>query len=228
MPKINEEQRLEISSVLNRGLVEPVGILLFTRAPGVREEKPPQPICEYCEEVEELLSELVDLSDRLSLEVLDFDADRDAAERFGVDRVPALIPIGKEDRGIRYYGMPSGYEFTPFIQALLSISSGKARLSDESLDAISAVSKPIDIKVFVTTTCPYCPSAAGLAYQLALASDFISAEVIEVAEFPELIEAYGIIAVPKILMNEKVSMVGAPSEEEIVRKAVDASQAQAA
>ncbi len=228
MPKINEEQRLEISSVLNRGLVDPVAILLFTRAPGARAEKPPLPVCEYCEEVEELLGELVELSDVLSLEVLDFDADRDAADRFGVKRVPALVPLGREDRGIRYYGMPSGYQFTPFIQALLGISSGKARLSDESLDEISAASKPVDIKVFVTTTCPYCPSAAGLAYQLALASDFVSAEVIEVAEFPELIEAYGITAVPKIVMNEAVSLVGAPPEKEMVKKVLEASGARAA
>lgn len=228
MPKINEEQRVQLTGILEKNLVDPVGIILFIRQDGAREGMPAEPTCEYCSDVLTLMSEFVDLSNRLSLEVLDFDEDRDEAEKYGVKRVPAIIPLGKEDYGIRYFGMPAGYEFAAFLQTLLNISNNSTQLSDDSLEAILSLSGGVDIKVFVTTTCPYCPQAASLVYQLAMASNRITAEIYEAAEFPDLVEAYNVDSVPRTLLNDEVSLVGALPEDEVVDEVVKASQRRAA
>ena len=51
-------------------------------------------------------------------------------------------------------------------------------LTKESLAVTATLKQPLNIKVFVTSTCAFCPRAVGLAYRLAAASDYITASVI--------------------------------------------------
>jgi predicted DsbA family dithiol-disulfide isomerase len=55
--------------------------------------------------------------------------------------------------------------------------------------------------------------AAAIAHKLAVESDMISADVIDATEFPDLAQKYGVIGVPKVVMNEKVDFVGAFNED---------------
>jgi predicted DsbA family dithiol-disulfide isomerase len=61
-----------------------------------------------------------------------------------------------------------------------------------------------------------------LAHKLAIESPHITADVIEVGEFPDLIQRYQVSGVPKIVVNETIQFVGAQSAEvflDAVRKA---------
>src|ERR1051326_3260875 len=58
-----------------------------------------------------LVKEVAALSDRLSVEVLNPYIERDRAEAYGVEATPAIVVEGAEDYGIRFLGVPSGYEF---------------------------------------------------------------------------------------------------------------------
>jgi hypothetical protein len=49
---------------------------------------------------------------------------------------------------------------------------------------------------------------ARAAYQLALASPRITADVVEVREFPELVQKYAIRGVPKTVVNEREELLG--------------------
>ena len=71
----------------------------------------------------------------------------------------------------------------------------------------------MQIKVFVTLTCPHCPVAATIAHKLAIESDLIKADVVESSEFPDLALKYNVIGVPKVVINEKVDFVGEFSED---------------
>lgn len=138
--------------MLEREMVEPVGLLMFTRRDGARKGSPPDPVCEYCKDVESLLSDFVSLSDLLSLQVLDFDEDRDEAERYEVIRVPVIVPLSDRDHGLRYYGMPSGRQFTPLLQAIIALSNDKPRLARKTVAALSFLESRVNIKVFVSPT----------------------------------------------------------------------------
>jgi len=63
-----------------------------------------------------------------------------------------------------------------------------------------------------------------LAHQMAMASDRVRADGIEASEFPELVQRYGVMGVPKIVINETVEVEGAVPEEvllDLVREAVE-------
>jgi len=55
-----------------------------------------------------------------------------------------------------------------------------------------------------------------LAHHLAVASDLIRGDCIEATEFPDLAQRYMVMAVPKTVVNERVSFEGAVPEAEFV------------
>ena len=63
-----------------------------------------------------------------------------------------------------------------------------------------------------------------LAQHMAIASPRVTAECIEATEFPELSQRYRVMAVPKIVINDRVQFEGAIPEKDFlsaVLRAVD-------
>jgi hypothetical protein len=52
-----------------------------------------------------------------------------------------------------------------------------------------------------------------MAHQLAIESEFILSDVIEMIEFPYLVQKYGVMSVPHIVINEDTAFVGAQQIE---------------
>ncbi len=107
---------------------------------------------ELCRQNERLVREVADLSDKISVEVLNLAIDRERAETYGVDLVPAIVVEGARDYGIRFYGVPTGYEFSNLIDAIIVASTGEPALSDATKSSLAALAGPVDIKVFSTPT----------------------------------------------------------------------------
>lgn len=151
---LNEEQKREVTELLQGNLEQPVSIIYFTQ------EKPSMDLpvqvevspCEYCEETEELLREISELSDKLTLEVYDFIKDKQQVEQYEITDVPATVLAGDKDYGIRYYGIPSGYEFSALLDAIINVSKRQSKLSDSTKEMLAAIEKPVHMKVFVTPT----------------------------------------------------------------------------
>jgi glutaredoxin-like protein len=184
-------------------LVDPVKLVLFTQ----------EFECRYCTDTKKLAQELTTLSDMITLEVYDFVSDAAKAKEYGVDKIPAIAIIGKKDYGVRIYGIPYGYELQTLIEAVLNVSKGKTDISDKTKQILSDIKTPVHIQVFVTLTCPHCPSAAITAHKLAIENDNIKADVIEANEFPALAIKYNVIGVPKVVINDKEEFVGAFNED---------------
>ena len=63
-----------------------------------------------------------------------------------------------------------------------------------------------------------------MAHKLAIASAHVTADVVEVSEFPDLAQRYNIYGVPKIVINDVVEFEGARPEAQFmaeVLRAVD-------
>ncbi|MFQ5710423.1 MAG: thioredoxin family protein [Candidatus Geothermarchaeales archaeon] len=178
--------------------------------------------CEFCGELKRLAEGVASASDKIKVEVYDFVRDAERAREFGVERIPAVAVIGKRDYGIRFYGLPSGYEFTSLIEGIVDASKGATQLSNPVKEKLQRVDAPIHIQVFVTPTCPYCTRMVRLAHQFALESDFIRADMVEATEFPQLAYEYGVMAVPKTIINEGVEVVGAMPEEQFIERVLSA------
>ncbi len=194
----------------------PVKIVLFTQE---RE-------CQYCRETRIIAEEIGALSDKISLELYDFVTDQAVADQYGVDKIPAMVILrGEEmlkDYGIRYYGIPSGYEFSSLVEDIMMVSKGESGLSEETKAQLGTLTQPLHLQVFVTPTCPYCPRAVHLAHQLALESDLVRADMVEATEFPHLSIKYGVQGVPRTVINETVHLEGAAPEVMLMEKVKEA------
>ena len=149
MPLLDDRVRKQVQSAL-AGLERPVRMVMFTQGEGGALE------CQYCSETRELVQEVASLSDKVSVEVRDFQADEELAKRYGVDKIPALVIAadGAEPSSarVRFFGIPAGYEFSTLLEDLRMVSSGKHGLTAETMAAIAGLKEPVRIQVFVTPT----------------------------------------------------------------------------
>jgi alkyl hydroperoxide reductase subunit AhpF len=108
---------------------------------------------DLCRQNEQLVREVAELTDgKATVEVLNLAIDRERAQAYGVDQVPAIVVEGARDYGLRFYGIPSGYEFGNLIDAIILASTGEPALSDETKTSLDGLTESVDIKVFSTPT----------------------------------------------------------------------------
>lgn len=203
MSLIPEEHKEHLKEELNEKLENPVKIVMFTQ----------EIECQFCAQTRQLINELAALNDKIKVEIHDFLAESDKAKKYGVDKVPALIVMGEKDYGIRFYGLPYGYEFQTLLESIINVSRGRTDLSEETKNKLKEIKTPVHIQVFVTLTCPYCPMVATTAQKFAIENDLIRADVIDISEFPQLALKYAVMGTPKTVINEKVEFVGAFPED---------------
>lgn len=138
---LTDRDRTAVTDELAK-LAGPVKLVVFSSQLG----------SESCVETERLMREVAECSDRVSVEVLNLHIDRDRAATYGVERVPAIVVEGTRDYGIRFFGLPGGYEFSNLIDAMLVASSGAPQLSPETLERLRGLTTPLHIQVFATPT----------------------------------------------------------------------------
>ena len=124
-------------------LVRPVELLVAqgpeeTPLPGARD-------IDFGAQTERVVRELAKLSPSLSVRVEE--------QPEGFDRYPAVSvqPEGR-DVGVRYYGLPWGYELGSLIGAVLEAGRAESSLSAETLGRLAALDRDVAIDVFVTPT----------------------------------------------------------------------------
>ncbi len=139
-----------------KNLTNPVRLVFFTQALD----------CETCEITKQILEEIAPLSDKLELVTYNYAIDKEKAEQYGIKRIPAIAVVRVEvkaeeggpqesiehDYGIRFYGVPSGYEFMTLIGDILDVSQGDSGLSEESKMLLLQVKEPVHFQVFTTPT----------------------------------------------------------------------------
>ncbi|MCS7094902.1 MAG: thioredoxin family protein [Thaumarchaeota archaeon] len=216
MPVLKERERKYVKSLFERELSGEVRLVVVTQ----RFE------CEGCEVTRNIAEELAELSNMIKVEVYDFESDADKLRRWRVDKIPALLVFGKREYGVRYFGMPTGYEFAALLDDIVDVSRGSSRLSQTTKQRLAEIREPVHIQVFVTPTCPYCPKAVRIAHQMAVENEHVVADMIESLEFPHLANRYGVMAVPKVVINDIVSFEGALQEQHFLEYVVHALEHQ--
>src|SRR6476619_2412055 len=84
-------------------MTTPVRLLFFTQALG----------CDTCLQTRQILDELPPLSERITIEEVNFVLDKEQAARYAIDRVPAIAVVGQDASGaerdsrIRFLGAPA-------------------------------------------------------------------------------------------------------------------------
>jgi len=141
MPLIRDEDIAEIRERFKQ-MVNPVKLVHFTQELNL----------EHGRVARQLLEELVGTSDKISVEVFNFLIDKEKVAEYGVDKVPATVVRNGKDYGIRFYGVPAGYEFSTLLDAILNVSAGDSGLGDDIKEKLKQITQPLHLEVFVTPT----------------------------------------------------------------------------
>ncbi|MEO0092696.1 MAG: thioredoxin family protein [candidate division WOR-3 bacterium] len=232
MAIISEANKKQIQEIL-KNLVNKVVIHFFTEPdksdlPTIdsssQDSQREQEECASCHLTLELLQELTNLSDKLELKVYDILKDQAVAKQFEIDKVPAIVLEGERIYGIRFFGIPSGYEFAVLLEDLVDVSRGVTDLALETITQLNTLIRRIHIQVFTTPTCPYCPIMVRMAHKFALMSERIKADMVSSVEFPQLADKYSVLAVPKTIVNDGlVEIDGALPENAFLQEVMRAA-----
>ena len=202
---LSDADRAAISKAL-AAVVTPVTLMFFERSIG----------CDACAPTRRLLEQIKELTDRVTIETLNLVIDKDRAEQHGIDRVPAIVVSAPGRNRIRFYGAPFGNELISLVDAIRMTGTGETGLSEHSRAQLKTLATPVDVKVFFTPTCVYCPRMITLANEMAVDSPLVSATAIDATEFPDLVRRYNVNGVPKTVINDSIEILGAAPEEELV------------
>lgn len=196
---LNEDVSKQIKKALEP-MQKPIKMVLFTK----------EGTCNTCAETKQLLSEMEALNDKISVDYRDIDVDKDLAESYEVEYVPTFVVLNDKDeyKGVKFQGIPAGHEINSFLSALVFMSGLDLGLDKKIVERIQKIDKPVNIKVFVTLSCPHCPGAVSTAHSLAMLNDNIQASMIEAQTFQELSQKYKVSGVPKIIINEDFELLG--------------------
>jgi alkyl hydroperoxide reductase subunit AhpF len=180
--------------------------------------------CRHCDDVQTMLEELTALSPRISLTVHDYEDGDKTATALGVDNVPAIVLRGQANRPLRYFGMPSGAQWAGFVEALFETASGIVQLKPATLRTLRKLRTDVTLKLLVTPACPYSALMSPLVFKLGLLSPRVKVDVIEVAEFPELIAQIGAPVVPITVIAEQYATPGLIDETDLARALITAAE----
>ena len=115
-------------------------------------------------QTEALLREVAGLSDHVHVEVVNPREDPVRASLHGVERFPAIVvqsleadtetgsEVTEEPGRIRFFGLPSGYEFMTLLDTVVNASQPDTRLTPSSVGLLDAITEPVHLQVFVTPT----------------------------------------------------------------------------
>jgi len=221
MPLLSPDDAKAVQQQFKEKITRPVKMIVVTS----------QQDCMYCNEVKMLAEELAELSPLISVEAYDLQRDKDIVARYKLDKAPAIVVVANgrgeapdTDYGIRFYGIPSGYEFMSMLDALNTVGSDGADLPvmPETREFLENLDTDVHMQVFITPTCPYCPRSVILAHHFAFISPRVTADMIEAMEFQELSNKYSVYGVPRTVINENTHQEGAVPEPVMLQKLKEA------
>jgi NADH-dependent peroxiredoxin subunit F len=166
------------------------------------------------QELRELLVELTQLSDKVSL--------REA--RDANDRVPSFaIASPGHDISLRFAGLPMGHEFTSLVLALLQVGGHPSKLAPDVIEHIRALDaahfgSALHFETYFSLSCQNCPDVVQALNLMAVLNPRISHVAIDGALFQAEVEARQIMSVPAVYLNGQPFGAGRMGVPEILSK----------
>jgi alkyl hydroperoxide reductase subunit F len=160
-------------------------------------------------EMQELLRDIVPLSDKLSL-VERFD-DEERKPSFAIKRKGS-------DVGVRFAGLPMGHEFTSLVLALLQVGGHPIKFDDAVIEQIKNLDGDYEFETFISLSCHNCPEVVQALNSMSIINPRIKVTAVDGGVFPEEAEARQIMAVPMMFLNGEYFGQGRTSVEEILAK----------
>ena len=160
-------------------------------------------------EMEELLGEIVLLSDKISL-----------IERRDADAHTPSFALNSpgHDIHLRFAGLPMGHEFTSLVLALLQVGGHPSKTAQDVIEQIQSLDGEYKFETYFSLSCQNCPDVVQALNLMAVLNPNIQHVAIDGALFQDEVEARQVMSVPTIYLNGEVFGQGRMDVEQIVAK----------
>ena len=149
------------------------------------------------QELKGYMTELEKYTDKLTVQEADSASDYAALLPF----VEVLTASG-EKTGLAFHGVPGGHEFTSFILGLYNAAGPGQPLDPAIRERILAIDHKVHMQILVSLSCTMCPDLVAAAQRIASLNPLVTAEVYDIAHFPDLKEKYNVMSVPCLIINQ--------------------------
>lgn len=144
---LNDSIAKQVRDAFDKQMRQPVQVLFFGQ----------ESDCHYCADTRQLVEEVVELSEKIDLQIYDIEKDAEIARHYHMERAPGMVIAAKDgdeirDYGVRFAGIPSGYEFSSLIQSLVLVSGRDSGLKEKTRKALQELTEPVNLLVFTTPT----------------------------------------------------------------------------
>jgi thioredoxin reductase (NADPH) len=161
-------------------------------------------------ELENFLTALGALTDKLTVEVVD----RQASESFA-PFVKVCLEDGT-DTGLAFHGVPSGHEFTSFVLGLYNAAGPGQDIDEDTRQRIAAITKTTDIKILVTLSCTMCPDLVVSVQRISAENPNVTAHVYDIRHFENLKNRYKVMSVPCMVVNDQDVVFGKKTMQQVL------------
>lgn len=221
---ISTQQRNQLRRTFRKDLKSPVKLRLFTRGPSLIAI--PGRECPTCDQTRQLMEEVASASPRIDLEVHDFFADAATVQAMSVARIPAIL-LGDEDRPrMAFYGAPLGHQMAGLIETIRSVSRGVSPLQNGTRRMLRQVTRPVHLQVIVTPEEETGARAIHTAFAMTRENPSISADAVQIRDFPPLARSLGVTSIPLVLVNDYYRLPAPVTEEKLLEQVMQAGRAQ--
>lgn len=212
---LSEGDRASLERRFAQGMKDDVTLLLFVDEGSAMEK-----------ELTDFANTLAQTNPRIKVDVQKAEDGKNQRMReLHIEHWPCLVLVKGDFTRIRYYGIPAGYELPSLVDAIVELSSMRTTLSPKARSALATVRRKANIKIFILTTCQFCPTVARHAYRGAIESPRVTAEIIDSQMFPDLATRHSVMGVPKIILNDNLDITGAITDVEFFDKLRDSDHA---
>lgn len=169
-------------------------------------------------QMEEFLSEISSLSDKIDFHSLNKNENLELEKKVDAERFPTIAFFDQDNnfKGVKFSTLPGGHELNSFILALYNIAGAGQKISEESKKKIDGISTLQKIKIGVTLSCSRCPESVQSAQRIAIENSNIDVEIIDVFTFPKFREKFEIMSVPAIIIDDKLVGFGQKNIEQFL------------
>lgn len=169
-------------------------------------------------ELRDLVIDIADLGDKLEAIVKTKGDDQALEEKVNADKFPVVALLNKDGNysGVKFHGVPGGHELNSFLLSIYNLAGPGQALDASVLEAIKAVDKKVNIKVAVSLSCHLCPDVVVGAQRIAIENPNVEAEMLDIANFPELKTKHKVMSVPCLIVNDEKVTFGSKSIQDML------------
>ena len=159
-------------------------------------------------ELQEYAAALVEMTDKLSMEVV---AESD-------DEFAPCVKLYRGDiyTGLAFHGVPGGHEFTSFVLGMYNAAGPGQAMDEDIRKRIELIGKQMDIKILVSLSCTMCPDLVIAAQHMAAVGEYITTEVYDIHHFESLKNKYKVMSVPCMVINDEHVYFGKKNMQQIL------------